>query len=147
MDTFTNNIVTILWPPLGVISPFLGASAHGGIVGTENEKALYGSMLTASGYLAMEEEQDKGKKAKHPPFIVYQKKLYVLTKKEGAAPKEGEASAPVSVVKKPARRPVQAQRRAAGFRPRPYVKGVYRAYIDSAPHLVSMSRKRRKRTA
>ena len=94
----------------------------------------------------MGEEREEGKQAKNPPFLVYKKKLYVLAKGDRPAPEEGEGKAPVAVVRKPVRRPAPAQRRPAQFRPRPYVKGVYRCYSDRTPHLVPMRVRRKKRT-
>lgn len=137
----------ISWTPTASQVARHQVTVRWGVVGACNEKDLYRGTLMESGDLAMEEEGDKGKNARHPPFIVYQKKLYVMAKKEGSPQKGGEGSAPVAVVKKPVRRPATAHRRPAQFRPRPYVKGVYRCYSETTPHLVPLRGRRRKKTA
>jgi hypothetical protein len=89
----------------------------------------------------------------NPPFLVYKRRLYVLSKKppalrrgDEAAPRALEVQArPGQRYRAPAGHPV---RRAARTRTRPFVKGTYRVYSSRFPHLAPTGRKKtRKRTS
>lgn len=83
----------------------------------------------------------------NPPFLIYKRRLYVLSKKPPAL-RPGDETIPraLEVQARPGRRyrpPAgHGQRRVARTRTRPFVKGTYRVYSSRFPHLAPAGRKR-----
>jgi hypothetical protein len=93
-----------------------------------------------------------------PAFIIYKKRLYVLSKKPPTLGRPGKGrgtgTQPIQAVEvrdsRPApQRPYQRSRgacparvRAARRRTRPYIKGTYRVYSSKFPHLAPADRRR-----
>jgi len=81
----------------------------------------------------------------NPPFLVYKRRLYVLSKKPPSLRRGDEVARQAVVVQA---RPGQRARighplrRAARARTRPFVKGTYRVYSSRFPHLAPAGRKK-----
>jgi hypothetical protein len=84
----------------------------------------------------------------NPAFLIYKRRLYVLSKKAPTLRRGSEeARQAVEVQARPgqrlrAGRPV---RRAVRDRTRPFVKGTYRVYSSRFPHLAPAGRRRPKK--
>ena len=87
----------------------------------------------------------------NPPFLVYKRRLYVLSKKPPTL-RRGDAQArnALEVQARPGQRyragaPSAARRRPARARTRPFVKGTYRVYSSRFPHLAPADRRKLRR--
>ncbi len=86
----------------------------------------------------------------NPPFLVYKRRLYVLSKKPPTL-RRGDAEARNALVVQA--RPGQRCRAGAGrpvkrparARTRPFVKGTYRVYSSRFPHLAPAGRRKLRR--
>jgi hypothetical protein len=83
----------------------------------------------------------------NPPFLVYKRRLYVLSKKAPSLRRAGEeARQALEVQARPGQRPRalagRQVRRAARARTRPFVKGTYRVYSSRFPHLAPAGRRK-----
>jgi len=88
----------------------------------------------------------------NPAFLIYKKRLYILSKKPPRLKRAGEGgnAGPAQALEVQARRPVARPRPAPGRmlrrRTRPFVKGTYRVYNSKKPYLAPAGhRKPRKR--
>jgi hypothetical protein len=81
----------------------------------------------------------------NPPFLVYKRRLYVLSKKAPSLRRGDEAPRQALVVQaSPGQRPRAGRplRRVLRARTRPFVKGTYRVYSSRFPHLAPAGRKK-----
>ena len=86
-----------------------------------------------------------------PPFLVYKRRLYVLSKKPPVLRRGDDVARTALEVQ--ARRPlhkgrpstVHGMRRVSSTRTRPFVKGTYRVYSSRFPHLAPTGRKKPKK--
>jgi hypothetical protein len=83
----------------------------------------------------------------NPPFLVYKRRLYVLSKKAPTLRRAGaDARQALEVQARPGQRPRplggRPIRRVARARTRPFVKGTYRVYSSRFPHLAPAGRKK-----
>jgi|GEM_PF-2459906 len=85
-----------------------------------------------------------------PPFLVYKRRLYVLSKRPPSLRREdGEPRQALEVRAMPGRRlralAARRPRKAGRARVRPYVKGTYRVYSSRFPHLAPTGRRKQRR--
>jgi len=84
----------------------------------------------------------------NPPFLVYKRRLYVLSKRPPILRRgDAEARNALVVQARPGQRcragaPSAARRRPARARTRPFVKGTYRVYSSRFPHLAPTDRRK-----
>ena len=83
----------------------------------------------------------------NPPFLIYKRRLYVLSKKPPALRRgEVQAKNALEVQASPGQRYRAAAghglRRVSHARTRPFVKGTYRVYSSRFPHLAPAGRKK-----
>ncbi len=84
----------------------------------------------------------------NPPFLVYKKRLYVLSKKPPVLRRDDDvARQALEVQARPGRshRLGKIARRTARARTRPFVKGTYRVYSSRFPHLAPAGRRKPRR--
>ena len=95
----------------------------------------------------------------NPPFIVYKKRLYVLSKKPPQLGRAGDGrrGQPLHAVEvRAGRAPAQkafsgvhgtnpARPRVVRRRTRPYIKGTYRVYSSKFPHLAPADRRKNRK--
>lgn len=86
----------------------------------------------------------------NPPFLIYKRRLYVLSKNAPTLRRGDDEARQALVVQA---RPGQRRRAAAGHhlhraaraRTRPFVKGTYRVYSSRFPHLAPAGRRKLRR--